>query len=106
MRCPRLPAVSIGKAKSKVNKYGVGMPGATLREGFGRAPAVTKAASVPATRARATSSAGLKYKAASDRVCKSQVLSGGRALIAAATMLTNMTITTAATGVNHIMRNG
>src|SRR5216684_3356169 len=76
MRCLRLPAVSIGKAKSKVNKYGVGMPGAILREGLGRAPAVSKAASVPATRARAESSAGLKYKAASDNVCKSQVLGG------------------------------
>src|SRR5216684_6901649 len=76
MRCPRLPAVSIGKAKSKVNKYGVGMPGAILREGLGRAPAVTRTASVPATRARADSSAGLKYKAASDSVCKSQVLRG------------------------------
>jgi hypothetical protein len=30
----------------------------------------------------------------------------GRALIAAATMLTSMTITTAIIGVNHIMRNG
>src|SRR6266852_7578964 len=52
------------------------MPGAILREGLGRAPAVTRAASVPATRARADSSAGLKYKAASDSVCKSQVLRG------------------------------
>src|SRR6266446_2830183 len=52
------------------------MPGAILREGLGRAPAVTRAASVPARRARAESSAGLKYKAASDSVCKSQVLGG------------------------------
>src|SRR5216684_7217535 len=76
MRCTRLPAVSIGKEKSNVNKYGLGMPGAILRDGLGRAPAVTRDASVPATRARADSSAGLKYKAASDSVCKSQVLRG------------------------------
>src|SRR5260370_39623872 len=76
MRCPRLPAVSIGKEKSKVNKYGGGTPGAILTDGLGRAPAGTREASVPAMRARADSSAGLKYKAASDRVCKSQVLGG------------------------------
>src|SRR6267142_6867113 len=52
------------------------MPGAILREGLGRAPAVTRAASVAVTRARAESSAGLKYKAASESVCKSQVLGG------------------------------
>src|SRR6202521_380708 len=52
------------------------MPGAMLREGFGRAPAVIRAASLPAIRARAESSAGLKYKAASDNVCKSQVVGG------------------------------
>src|SRR6266853_844730 len=52
------------------------MPGAILREGLGRAPAVTRAASVAATRARAESSAGLKYRAATDSVCKSQVLGG------------------------------
>src|ERR1700682_3254062 len=47
-----------------------------LTEGLGRAPAVTRAASVAVTRARAESSAGLKYKAASDSVCKSQVVGG------------------------------
>src|SRR5712692_7388769 len=52
------------------------MPGAILTEGLGRAPAVTRAASVPAARARADSSAGLKYKAASDSACKSQVFGG------------------------------
>src|SRR5229473_4195464 len=52
------------------------MPGATLREGLGRAPAVTRAASVPAARARADSRVGLKYKAASDSSCKSQVFGG------------------------------
>jgi hypothetical protein len=52
------------------------MPGAILRKGLGRSPAVTRAAPVPATRARAESSAGLKYRAASDSVCKSQVLGG------------------------------
>src|SRR5712671_3604498 len=76
MRCTRLPAVSIGKEKSKVNKYGLGMPGAILTDGLGRAPVVTRDASVPAMRARADSSAGLKYKAASDSVCKSHVLGG------------------------------
>src|SRR5260370_14661698 len=59
-----------------VKKGGVGRGGEILREGWGRAPAVTRAASAPAARARADSSAGLKYKAASDSVCKSQVLSG------------------------------
>src|SRR5579864_1867697 len=72
MRCPRLPAVSMGMAKSKVSKYGLGTPGEIPSEGLGRAPAVMRAACVPATRARAESSAGLKYKAASDNVCKSQ----------------------------------
>src|ERR1700674_1540645 len=52
------------------------MPGAMLKEGLGRAPAVISAASVPAIRARAESSAGLKYKAASDNVCKSQDFGG------------------------------
>jgi len=46
--------------------------GTILREGLGRAPAVRRAASVAPTRARAESSAGLKYKAASESVCKSQ----------------------------------
>src|SRR5260370_42135258 len=52
------------------------MPGPIIRVGVGRAPAVTRAASVAATRARAESSAGLKYRAATDSVCKSQVLGG------------------------------
>src|SRR5712675_380243 len=52
------------------------MPGAMLKVGLGRAPAITRAASLPATRARAESSAGLKYKAASDKVCKFQVAGG------------------------------
>src|ERR1700686_2341141 len=46
------------------------------RVGLGRAPAVIIVAWVPAMRARAKSSAGLKYKAASDRVSKSQVFGG------------------------------
>src|ERR1700736_6099622 len=76
MRCPRLPAVSTGMEKSRVNKYGLGMPGAILRVGLRRAPAVMRPASLPAIRARAESSIGLKYKAASDNVCKSQVAGG------------------------------
>src|SRR5229473_236927 len=44
--------------------------------GLGRSPAVTIEASVPSTRARAKSSAGLKYKAASVSVCKSQDFGG------------------------------
>src|ERR1700693_4282287 len=48
------------------------MPGAILRVGLGRAPAVTRDAFVAEIRARAESSAGLKYSAASDNVCRSQ----------------------------------
>src|SRR5260370_40013313 len=76
MRCPRFPAVSIGTEKSKLNKYGLGMPGATLRLGLGRAPAVTIAACDSVTRARAASSAGLKYKAARERLAESQAFGG------------------------------
>src|SRR5882762_1807292 len=52
------------------------MPGAAPREGLGREPAVTRAAFVTAKRARAESSVGLKYKAASESVSKSQVWGG------------------------------
>src|SRR6266851_4918856 len=76
MRCPRLPDVSIGTEKSKLNKYGLGMPGVMLRLGFGRAPAVTIAACDSATRARAASSAGLKYKAARESAAESQAFGG------------------------------
>src|SRR6185437_11798810 len=76
MRCPRLPAVSIGKRRSRLNRYGLGMPGEISRVGFCRPPAVTMAALASSTRARAESSAGLKYKAASESVCKFQLLGG------------------------------
>src|SRR3979409_698683 len=57
------------------------MPGAMFRVGLGRAPAVMRAASLPATRARAESSAGLKYKPESDNVCRSQVAGGQAATV-------------------------
>src|SRR5690349_12047802 len=46
------------------------------RVGLGRAAAVVIAACVPASRARAKSSPGLKYRPASDSVWKSQVFGG------------------------------
>src|SRR5258706_1365591 len=64
------------RKKQKERKKGGGRRGGFLRGGWGGAPAVLMAASVPATRARAESTAGLKYKPASDNVCKSQVAGG------------------------------
>src|SRR5258708_23873755 len=76
IRCPRFPAVSIGTEKSKLNKYGLGMPGVMPRLGFGRAPAVTIAACDSAMRAREPSSTGLKYKAARESAAESQAFGG------------------------------
>src|SRR5216683_1208463 len=76
IRCPRFPAVSIGTEKSKLNKYGLGKPGVTLRLGFGRAPAVTIAACASSTRALAPSREGLRYKAARESVPRFQVFGG------------------------------
>src|SRR5260370_20420712 len=76
MRCPRFPAVSIGTEKSKLNRYGLGMPGVMLRLGFGRAPAVTIAACDSATQARAAASAGLKYKAARESAAEFHAFRG------------------------------
>ena len=52
------------------------MPGVRPNVGFGRAPAVVTPASETASRARASSSFGLKYSAASDRVCRVQAAGG------------------------------